>query len=102
MDYTLQITTAWNQARDSIIEVGRLLVEAKANLEHGQFTKMIEHELPFGKSTAQSLMAIFKDKRLSESQFIQLLPNSWATLHELTKLNDNADSTAKCIIERAI
>jgi hypothetical protein len=32
-----------------IFEVGQLLIEAKAALPHGEFTAMVEGELPFGR-----------------------------------------------------
>jgi hypothetical protein len=42
----------------AIIETGRLLVQAKDCLEHGQWLEMVRAELPFAERTAQRLMAI--------------------------------------------
>ena len=36
-----------------MIEIGKLLIEAKAALPHGEFTKMVECDLPFAPRTAQ-------------------------------------------------
>ena len=52
----------------------------------GIFEAMVEDDLPFGKRTAQRLMAIASDQRLSNTTHVSLLPASWQTLYELTKL----------------
>lgn len=86
-----RITERWQESVQAIIDVGRLLLAAKAALEHGQFQTLFEGEdrLPFGWNTANKLMAIARDRRLINSEHVQNLPNSWGTLYELTKL-DNA------------
>jgi protein gp37 len=50
---------------------------------------MIENDLPFKPSTAQRLMKIAADERLSNAAHGQFLPPSWRTLYELTKLPDD-------------
>lgn len=45
--------------------------------------------LPFGERTAQILMKISRDERLRKANHDSLLPNSWMTLYELTKLEDS-------------
>jgi N6-adenosine-specific RNA methylase IME4 len=64
------------------------LIAAKKALPHGDFTHMLEVQLPFGERKAQMLMAIARDPRLTKPQNIALLPPSWPTLYELTKLSD--------------
>jgi N6-adenosine-specific RNA methylase IME4 len=96
MDYVLEITTAWNNAREEIIRVGQLIAQAKEYLPHGKFTKMIESELPFSANTAQRLMRIGMDDKLANPAHAQLLPNAWSTLHELTKLDSS--KFYECII----
>jgi DUF3102 family protein len=71
---------------EGIIAAGRHLQEAKDKLEPGDFLKMIEADLPFGESTAERLMKIAKHPVLSNSAHAPLLPTSWSTLYELTKL----------------
>jgi len=88
VNFPKQITQAWNKARQSILEVGLLLVEAKDTLPHGSFTEMIEQELPFTANTAQRLMAIAQDQRLADPAHGHVLPASWRTLYELTKLDN--------------
>ena len=83
-----RIHVAWNKTRDGIFEVGRLLVQAKVALPHGEFTVMVETELPFKRATAIRLMAVAADVRLSNDSHVNHLPTSWGTLYELTTLSD--------------
>ena len=85
-----QISAAWRASIEAIFECGRLLIAAKDALDHGEFTKMVERDLPFGKRTAQRLMAIARDTRLTNPTHASLLPQSWMTLYELTRLSDDA------------
>lgn len=84
-----QIRDAWNKTRDGIIRVGQLLIEAKDSLPHGEFGQMIDKELPFGSHTAQRLMTIARDQRLLNAAHGAVLPNSWRTLYELSRLDDD-------------
>jgi N6-adenosine-specific RNA methylase IME4 len=86
--WAARIEAAWRSAVDGVLETGRLLAEAKANLPHGAFTAMIEADLPFKPSTAQRLMRIAADERLTNPAHVQHLPPHWGTLYELTKLSD--------------
>jgi hypothetical protein len=86
--WALRITTRWRTSIESIIETGQLLIDSKLSLEHGQFEAMIEVQLPFSSSTARRLMAIASDKRISDRAHVNVLPASWGTLYELTKLSD--------------
>jgi len=92
--YQSKITTVWESARDSIFQIGRLLVKAKASLPHGTFETMVRSELPFGERSARRFMAISNDPRLSNRTHGSDLPNSWRTLYELTKLTDDQFKTA--------
>jgi len=52
-------------ARDAItgaIEVGRLLVEAKGQVKHGEWTPWIEKHCPFGDRQAQHYMRVYKGR----------------------------------------
>lgn len=83
-----RITSAVQKSAEAIFEVGRLLIEAKAALPHGEFEAMVENSLPFKASSAQRLMIVARDGRLANPAHVQLLPASWGTLYELTKLDD--------------
>jgi N6-adenosine-specific RNA methylase IME4 len=101
-----RITAAWRSSVESIIETGRLLIEAKDDLPHGAWLDMVERELPFGAWTAQRLMTVARHPVLSNTSQGRLLPQSWRTLYELTKLPDEvfqaklADGTIRPEMER--
>lgn len=92
--WAARITECWRSSVQGIIRTGRLLIEAKADLPHGEFGAMCDRDLPFSDSTAQRLMAIARDNRLSNPAHVQLLPASWGTLYELTKLSDEEFTSA--------
>lgn len=98
-DWAQRITECWRASVQAILEVGRLLAAAKDELPHGEFGKMIESELPFSASTANRLMKISADPKLSNPAHVQHLPASWGTLYELTKLDDEQFEEA---IEREV
>ena len=81
-----QILAGWRATVDAVLNAGRLLLEAKAALPHGEFGAMCESDLPFSARTAQCLMAITRDHRLQRN--LALLPPSWGTLYDITKLDD--------------
>jgi len=85
-----QITAAWQAAVEAIFETGRRVIKAKSDkdLPPGQFLQMIENDLPFGRSTADKLMAVARDRRLANSELVPNLPPSWGTLYELHLLED--------------
>jgi hypothetical protein len=87
--FVSQIVAEWRKSLQAILECGHLLTVAKDKLDHGEFTKMIGHELPFGERTAQRLMAVARDKRLTNPTHASLLPSCWTTLHALTSLSDS-------------
>jgi Protein of unknown function (DUF3102) len=89
-DYVSEITSTWNKTVDGIFETGIKLIEAKDALGHGQFEQMVRDELPFRERTAERLMAIASNTRLSKDDYRALLPPSWGTLYELTTLDDKA------------
>ncbi len=60
--------------------------QAKRQLEHGEWGKMVVEDLPFGERTAQRLMVIAQHPALTKATHVSLLPPSWGTLYELTKL----------------
>jgi hypothetical protein len=88
--YAQRITDCQRKSVESIIECGRLLIAAKDELKHGEFLKMVENNLPFKRSTAQALMKIAKDKRITKYQRAGCLPPHWSTLVKLTQLPDAA------------
>ena len=86
--HAVQICDAWQSSVEAIIETGRRIEQAKGELDHGEFLDMVHRSLPFVASTAQRLMAIASDPRISNAAHVQYLPPSWGSLYELTKLDD--------------
>jgi len=78
-----QISATWQKATETIIETGRLLIEAKAELDHGEFQKM---NLPFGPRMAEMLMKVARHPVLSNPNHGSHLPASGRTLAELATL----------------
>jgi hypothetical protein len=77
--------------------IGRLLIEAKASLPHGEWGKLTGETaedgigmLPFSARAAQMFMAIARDPRMGNpNQGSDLpIPVSWRAQYELTKLTD--------------
>jgi Protein of unknown function (DUF3102) len=87
-----RINAAWltgtRSAFEAAFEAGRILNEAKGKVPHGDFTGMVENDLLFNARTAQRLMVIAKDQRISNPTHVSLLPLHWGTLYELSKLKD--------------
>jgi hypothetical protein len=106
--WTAKITRSWHASLEGLLECGSLLVAAKNALPHGEFLNMIERDLPFGPRTAQMLMRVATDQRLTNANHVSHLPPHLGTLHELTKLNDEiferglADGTIHPDMGRAV
>lgn len=82
-----RITLRWQQSVEGIIDVGRLLIQAKDELPHGEFGKMIKTDLPFGERAAQMLRKIAQHRVLSDPNHGSHLPASWRTLYRLSELD---------------
>jgi hypothetical protein len=94
-DWSNKIKVAWRETVEGIFKVGDLLIRAKAALSEREWIALIgsgsvQGRLPFGYTTTSRLMAIAKDKRLRALAHGQalILPPSWRTLYELSKLTD--------------
>jgi Protein of unknown function (DUF3102) len=83
-DYVCRIQALVRATVENIIQIGRVLNEAKAALPHGEFTTMVEMELPFTARTAQRYMAVAAHPVLGNTTHASYLPASWTTLYELT------------------
>lgn len=87
--YAARIQQTMSRTVEAILDTGKILCEAKAKLKHGEWTLMIENDLPFTARTIQRLMAITHDPRLSNPTHVSLLPPSWGTLYQLSQLHDD-------------
>jgi len=85
--WAAQICNKLSKSVDSIVEVGRALVSAKKELAHGEWQRLFDERMvPFSQSAAERLMKIATHPLLSQSAHASILPPSWYTLYELTKL----------------
>ena len=85
-----EIVESWNKQLENIIATGRLLIKRQKALHHGDWGKLFQQKLlPFGQETARQLMAIAKNKVLTNSKFSWNLPPSWPTLFQLTQFAGN-------------
>jgi hypothetical protein len=88
--YAQRITACQRKSVQSVVKCGRVLIATKDELKHGEFLKMIENNLPFKRSTAQALMKIAADGRITKNQHAGCLPAHWSTLIKLIQLPDAA------------
>jgi N6-adenosine-specific RNA methylase IME4 len=89
-----RIRERWQDSVEAIFDVGRLLVRAKGELEHGAWEQMCDTRLPFNAPAARKLMAIANDERLLNRSRGNVLPPHWTTLYQLTTLDDDALDSA--------
>lgn len=91
-----KIRDAWNEARAGAVagfmRVGAYLIEAKNELEHGEWLKMVgsKHdagELPFERNVVQRLMAIATCPPFQKASIARLLPPDYTTLYKLQTLH---------------
>jgi hypothetical protein len=85
--FVSEIRTLWADAQERFILIGRYLIQAKQRLPHGEYTDMIEDELPFGPQVAFQLARVataIEEGKLA----IEELPRSYATAYHLTTLTD--------------
>ena len=90
-----RICTQLGKTVESIIEVGRLLLKAKADLTHGEWGRLFEDDLvPFGQNAAGQLMKVASHPLLSNSDHGKNLPPSWRTLYQLSRVEPKRLSAA--------
>lgn len=85
-DYARRIRERLVDAVEAVLEVGEMLITAKTELAHGEFTSMVREDLGWSPRTAQRFMAIARHPTLSKATNASLLPPSWTTLAELARV----------------
>jgi hypothetical protein len=90
-----KIHAEWRKSVEGILGVGRQLIAAKKSCEHGEFLRLfkghdnaVSDPVPFDRTSGFRLMEIAENKVLANDAHGQHLPQSWRTLYELTKLED--------------
>ena len=69
------ITASWQQAVASIIKIGKLLIRAKDQVDHGEWGPLVK-QLPFSHRTANCLMAIADHPIIGDLQCIANCPRA--------------------------
>ena len=93
---TARFRNALKKSVEGIIEAGRVLIEAKNELEHGQFADWVVNDLRFGSRKdgsrsadlrkAEMLMFLARNEVISKSCHWHDFPPSPRTLWELTQI----------------
>jgi hypothetical protein len=94
--FTARFRNALKKSVEGIIEAGRVLIEAKNELEHGQFADWVVNDLRFGSRKegsrkadlrkAEMLMFLARNDVISKSCHWHDFPPSSRTLWELTQI----------------
>jgi hypothetical protein len=87
-DFAARINTAWRNGAEAVIETGRLIVEAKAELDRDVFNSLLKLRLDCGDSVARKLFCIAKNTTICAHG--HKLPPCWTTIYELTKVKNDA------------
>lgn len=66
------------QLLSNMIEIGRLLVEAKSMVPYGEWGKYLQEELDYRQSTANNLMKLYQEYGDNQESFFGSLQNSQA------------------------
>lgn len=77
------------RAVEGTVAAGRELIEAKERVAHGQFGDVVE-AAGISDATARRLMAIANNPALSNRTHAYVLPGSWTTLYELSRMEPQA------------
>ena len=65
---------------DKAIQIGRLLIEQKKKLKHGNFLPWIKNNLPFSDRTARNYMKIFENKEKLKMESVSNLNDAYKLL----------------------
>jgi hypothetical protein len=91
-----RINAEWRKTVQGIVNVGRELIAAKAACPHGEYSRLfkgsdnpVPEPVPFTIHTADRLMRIAARPAIADCAHAHSLPQSWATLHELARLDDD-------------
>ena len=85
--WTTRILAALQESVAAILKVGHLLIEAKKDLPHGEFQKMVERDLPFSPRQAQIYMRVAASPQFSNAKHASHLPPAINTLDLLGRLS---------------
>jgi hypothetical protein len=92
-DYVTTISRLYDEAEERFVQIGRHLIEAKARLQHGEWSKMVAL-LPFSHRTATMLMTA---ARAITNRTIapERAPRSWANVYLLASMSEEERKLAE-------
>src|SRR5699024_9899494 len=77
----IRIRERWQDSAQAILDVGRMLIEAKERARHGEWQHMFSpnnpNRLPFNDGTARKLMQAARNSLISNRSHVNDLPPSW-------------------------
>jgi hypothetical protein len=107
---TTRFQNALKKSVEGIIEAGRVLIEAKNDLEHGQFIDWVVNDLRFGLRKdgsrvadlrkAQILMFLARNEVISNACHWHAFPPSPRTLRELNEARTLAKGASEYIVNK--
>jgi hypothetical protein len=86
-DFAALINTTWRKGAAAIIETGRLILAAKAELDRDEFDSLLKRRLDCGDSVARKLLRIADNEIICAHE--HRLPPCWTTIYELSKVKDD-------------
>lgn len=86
--WAISIREKYSRTVEAIIDVGRDLIAAKADLPHGEFEHMVRRRLPFGERQAQRYMAVAACPRVCSPEIRPLLPGALSILYDIVRIDD--------------
>lgn len=92
--YRDEIHALWHTAAESFVRIGRLLNDAKKELPHGQFTSLVDEQLPFGKSVCHALRSI-ADAVDSKLVLENELPGDYTAAYQVVSLPESLVQQAR-------
>lgn len=99
-DFAAAIGSHARKAVQAIVDAGATLIAAKDKLEHGEFTAMIEADLPFSPEMARKYMKIASSDVIANQSDLTVLPPALTTLYDIARLP--ADDAQQLIRDRVI
>lgn len=94
-EWVKRLNDQWDRIRESavmgFVELGRDLHKAKADLEHGQWIKVLDSDLKFHRHVANMFMRIaaWTDERMVGNAYhLKRLPPDYTTLDKITRLDE--------------
>jgi len=85
-DFVREITTEWINVRQRFLIIGQYLVTAKLNIPHGEYIKLINERLPFGRNVAHQLASIYLSVQ-NEDVPAEALPSSYTTAYRIVRMD---------------